>query len=182
MRCVFWRNTASVACNLAETLELIQCFISEELRNKIRETAQYGSLKHLYLSGTLVDEADTSPFRVMTPNRGKLCPPYVDVKLKNVPIIFSADVNNMLDKMIKAVDEELSEDDLTSVGDTVLPHIEHWDRLVTLLGNETVKVITILPALLGVPALVIFTAIYLSHRGYRCISSLRLFASTMILT
>jgi hypothetical protein len=64
--------------------------------------------------------------------------------------VLSADVINMLDKMIKVVDEELSDEGLMSIGDAVLPHIEHWDRLVTVLSNRAVGVITILPALLGV--------------------------------
>lgn len=44
------------------------------LRDLARETMQYASLKHLYLSGTLVDEADTPPWRVRTPNRSE--PPF----------------------------------------------------------------------------------------------------------
>ncbi|KAF8554223.1 hypothetical protein OG21DRAFT_1115422 [Imleria badia] len=112
---------------------------NEMLRKHTRDTMQYGSLKHLYLSGTLIDETDTSPWRVKTPNRG--------------------DVINMLDKMIKAVDEELSEEGLMSIGDAVLPHIEHWDRLVTMVSHRAVGAITILPALLGVSTLAILAVI-----------------------
>ncbi|KAG8214236.1 hypothetical protein J3R82DRAFT_11044 [Butyriboletus roseoflavus] len=117
------------------------------LQEHIRETIQYGTLKRLYLSGTLVEGADTSPLCVRTPNR--------------------TDVMVMLNKMIKAVDEELSEEGLMSIGDAVLPHIQHWDRLVTLLCDRAVAVVTILPALLGVSALailavVVLTPIYLS--------------------
>ncbi|KAF8554221.1 hypothetical protein OG21DRAFT_1115346 [Imleria badia] len=78
----------------------------------------------------------------------------------------------MLDKMIKAVDEELSEDGLTSVGDTMLPHIAHWDRLVTLLGEQAVGAITVLPGVIGVSTLAILavialTPVYLSARVYK---------------
>jgi len=124
---------------------------NKTLRDRTRETIQYSSLKQLYVSGALVDEADTSAWRIRTPNR--------------------TDVINMLDKTIKAVDEELSEDGLMSIGDAVLPHIEHWDRLVTLLRDRTVAVVTVLPVVLGVSALailglVMFTPIYLSVRVY----------------
>ncbi|KAF8554227.1 hypothetical protein OG21DRAFT_1509140 [Imleria badia] len=94
----------------------------KKLRDHMRDTIQYESLKHLYLSGTLLDETDTPPWQVKTPNR--------------------ADVTNMLDKIIKVVDEELSEEGRVSTGD-MLPHIEHWDRLVMLLPDQA---ITILPA------------------------------------
>lgn len=43
-----------------------------------------------------------------------------------------ADVIDMLGGMIKAIDEELSEEGLVSIGDTMLPHIQHWDRLSAL--------------------------------------------------
>lgn len=80
----------------------------------------------------------------------------------------------MLDKMIKAVDEELSEEGLMSVGDAVLPHIRHWNRLVTLLRDRAVAVVTILPALLGVSTLAVLAVlvvapIYLSVRVYECV-------------
>ncbi|KAG8214237.1 hypothetical protein J3R82DRAFT_11045 [Butyriboletus roseoflavus] len=71
------------------------------LRDRTRETTQYGKLKHLYLSEALVEKADTSPWRVKRPNR--------------------TDVMDMLAKMIKAVDEELSEEGF--IVDTVLPNI-----------------------------------------------------------
>ncbi|KAF8552014.1 hypothetical protein OG21DRAFT_1466371 [Imleria badia] len=121
------------------------------LRDCTRGTMQYANLKHLYLSGTLVDETDTSPWRVRTPSR--------------------ADVFSMLDKMIKAVDEELSEDGLMLIGDTVLPHTLNWNRLVTLLRNRAMAATTIIPSLLGVSALsilsiIVFTPIYLSAGVY----------------
>lgn len=88
----------------------------------------------------------------------------------------------MLDKMIKSVDEELSEEGLMSVGDAVLPHIEHWNRLVTLLSNQAVGAITILPALLGVSALAILavilvTPIYLSARVFKCVLEYHIFVT-----
>ena len=72
--------------------------------------------------------------------------------------------------MIKAVDGELSEEGLMSIGDTVLPHIQHWDRLVSMLRNRTVAVATILP-LLGVSVLAMLTLVvaapfYLSVQAY----------------
>ena len=81
----------------------------------------------------------------------------------------------MLDKMIKAVDGELSEQGLLSIGDAVLPHIRHWNRLVTLLRNQAVGVITILPALLGISVLAILavavvTPIYLSSKLYEYVT------------
>ena len=93
----------------------------------------------------------------------------------------------MLDKMIKAVDEELSEDGLMSIGEAVLPHIRHWNRLVTIIRDRTVAVVTILPALLGVSALAILavitlTPIYLSVQVYGCVSESQLFVSAVILT
>ncbi|KAH0828166.1 hypothetical protein J3R83DRAFT_3867 [Lanmaoa asiatica] len=94
--------------------------------------------------------------------------------------VSSADVIDMLDKMIKAVDEELSEEGLMSIGDAVLPHIQHWNRLVTLLRDRAVAVVTILPAVLGVSvlailAVVVFAPIYLSVRVYECVSDEPLF-------
>ncbi|KAF8134269.1 hypothetical protein EV363DRAFT_1322922, partial [Boletus edulis] len=105
----------------------------DSLRTHTRETLQYGSLKHLYLSGTLVGRGR------YTPNR--------------------ADIIDMLDKMIKAVS--------CRSGTLSLPHIEHWDRLVTMLRDRSAAVVTVLPALLGVSvlavlAVVVFTPIYAS--------------------
>ncbi|KAN0091569.1 hypothetical protein V8E55_005135 [Tylopilus felleus] len=122
---------------------------NSKLRNRTRETIEYTSLKDLYLSGTLIGEADTSVFQVWTPNR--------------------ADVTDMLDKVIKAVEGELSKDSLMSIGD-VLPHIQHWNRLGKMLRDKTVKVASI-PPLLGVSALailalVVAAPIYASVRVY----------------
>lgn len=84
----------------------------------------------------------------------------------------SADIVDMLDKMIKAVDEELSEEGLMSIGDTVLPHIQHWDRLAALLRDRAIAAVTILPLVLGVSVLaivgvVVITPIYLSFEAYK---------------
>ena len=46
------------------------------LRERARDTLQYGSLKHLHLSCNLVDEADTPARRVGTPNQGWSCPTF----------------------------------------------------------------------------------------------------------
>ena len=90
-------------------------------------------------------------------------------------IAFSADVITMIDEMIKAVDGELSEEGFLSIGDIVLPHIRHWNRLVTLLRSRAVGVITILPALLGISVLAILavavvTPIYLSSKLYEYVT------------
>lgn len=77
----------------------------------------------------------------------------------------------MLDRMIKAIDGELSEDGLMSIGDTVLPHIQHWDRLVTVLRNRALGAVSILPGILGVSVIAILgvvavTPIVLSVQVY----------------
>jgi len=163
-------------------METMECVISEILPGRTRETMQYGSLKHLYLSGTLIDETDTSPWRIRIPNRSKLFPSCGGGELKCASHLFSADVINMVDKMIKAINEELSEEGLMSIGDAVLPHIQHWNRLLTLLCDQAVWAVIILPALLGVSALailavVLLTPVYLSVRVYECISESHLFVS-----
>ncbi|KAN0091571.1 Uncharacterized alpha/beta hydrolase domain (DUF2235) domain containing protein [Tylopilus felleus] len=131
---------------------------NEVLRNRIRETTEYGNLKHLYLSGTLVHKTDTSAWRVKTPNR--------------------ADVIIMLEKMIKTIDGELSGDGPLSIGDAVPPHIQHWDRLLVMLRTRTVAVVTILPLLgvsiLAAAASVAVTPIYLSVRVYEFLRRLQL--------
>ncbi|KAF9227007.1 hypothetical protein BS17DRAFT_440186 [Gyrodon lividus] len=108
------------------------------LRKATRDTAEYARLKHLYQSEKLVTHANPPSWRVKTPDRH--------------------DVVDMLAKMIRAVDEEFLDDGLTSVGDTVLPHISHWDKLATLVIDSTV-VMAILPVVLGVSALVIAAGI-----------------------
>ncbi|KAN0091565.1 hypothetical protein V8E55_005131 [Tylopilus felleus] len=127
--------------------------------SRTRDTLQYGNLKHLHLSGNLVDETETLAWRVKTPIRGESC-------------YTSPDVIDMIDKMIKAVDEELSEEGLVSIGDTVLPHIQHWDRLAILVRDRSIATVTILPLVLGVSALTIIaiaviTPIYISFETYK---------------
>lgn len=83
-----------------------------------------------------------------------------------------ADVIDMLDKLIKAIDEELSEEGLMSIGDTALPHVQHWDRLATLLRDRAIGAVTILPLVLGASALtivavVMITPVYLSFETYK---------------
>ncbi|KAG9319016.1 hypothetical protein JVU11DRAFT_1137, partial [Chiua virens] len=104
-----------------------------ELRRITRETIEYGNLKDLYLSGALVIQTDTRAWKVKTPNR--------------------SDVDDMLDKMIKAVDGELSEEDLIPIGDEVLPHIQHWDQLIRLIGNGSVVTVAAPPVLLSLAAI-----------------------------
>ena len=73
--------------------------------------------------------------------------------------VHSADVVNVLEKMIKAIDGELLDEGLMSIGGTVLPHIKHWDRLGELFIGKTVTAIALLPALLGVSALAILAVV-----------------------
>jgi len=49
-----------------------------------------------------------------------------------------------------------------STGDAVPPHIQHWNRLLTLLCDQAVWAVTILPALLGVSTLAILTVVLLT--------------------
>ena len=141
------------------------------LRERTRDTLQYGNLKHLHLSGNLVDETETLAWRVKTPIRGESC--YTSrARARNAELGFLADVIDMIDKMIKAVDEELSEEGLVSIGDTVLPHIQHWDRLAILVRDRSIATVTILPLVLGVSALTIIaiaviTPIYISFETYK---------------
>lgn len=96
--------------------------------------------------------------------------PYTVSELELVIVL--ADVMNMLDKTIKAIEEELSEERLLSIGDTVLPHIQHWDRLATLLRDRAIAAVMILPLVLSVSALTIvvvavITPVYLSVATYK---------------
>lgn len=107
------------------------------------------------------------------------------MELKDKSPIFSADVTDMLDKVIKAVEGELSKDSLMSIGD-VLPHIQHWNRLGKMLRDKTVKVASI-PPLLGVSALailalVVAAPIYASVRVYECVFQGHLHVSVAVLT
>ena len=38
----------------------------------MHEMMQYGTLKHLYVCGKLINKLDTSPWRIRTPNQSKL--------------------------------------------------------------------------------------------------------------
>lgn len=74
----------------------------------------------------------------------------------------------MIDKVIKAMDAELLwEDALMAIGDTVPPHIQHWNRLGSLPRDRST--VTVLPALLGIPAVAILAGaapIYLFVQAY----------------
>ena len=89
--------------------------------------------------------------------------------------IYSADVINMLDYMIKVVDEELSEGPM-SIGEAVPPHIKHWNRLVMMLRDQAVGVVAPPAVIL---AMVVVTPISLSC-GW--VSESHLFVSMVILT
>lgn len=64
-----WQVLAAASWRRPNSCDAVS--FSEGLRNRTRGTIQYGSLKHLYLSGTLVDDVDTSAWRVKTPNRSE---------------------------------------------------------------------------------------------------------------
>ena len=100
------------------------------LRERARNTLQYGSLKHLHLSGNLVDEADTPAWRVKTPNQGWSCSTFCVTAQSAEDFISRRDPSRY--------DGELSEERLMSIGDTMLPHIQHWDRLAILLRDKAV--------------------------------------------
>ena len=116
---------------------------------------QYGSLKQLFLSETLMSGTDT-PLWHWTPNRSESTFSLIDNGDNETFIHFiSADIITILDNIIKVVDEEPSEEGLISIGDVVLPHIRLWHRFVMLLRNSAVTVVIILPLLLGVLVLAI---------------------------
>ncbi|KAF8832955.1 hypothetical protein BDN67DRAFT_986347, partial [Paxillus ammoniavirescens] len=93
----------------------------ETLRKTTHETAQLESLKDLWLDGNLIKD-DTPHWRVKTPTRD--------------------DVLKMIDKMIKSVSGDFSEDlGTTSAGRSTLPEIHHWARLAVLVRDSVVKVV-----------------------------------------
>ncbi|KIJ11753.1 hypothetical protein PAXINDRAFT_15336, partial [Paxillus involutus ATCC 200175] len=93
----------------------------ETLRKTTRDTEQLESLKDLWLDGNLI-EGDTPQWRVKTPTKD--------------------DVLKMIDKMIKSVSGDFSEDlGTTSVGRSTLPEIQHWGRLADLVRASVVKVV-----------------------------------------
>jgi hypothetical protein len=58
------------------------------------------------------------------------------------PISLVDDVLEMIDKMIKSVSGDFSEDlSVTSVGRLALPEIQHWARLAVLVRDSVVKVV-----------------------------------------
>lgn len=91
-------------------------------------------------------------------------------RLKHTTLL-TVDVTMMLDKMITAVDEELSEEDLMWIGDTLPPGVQHWERAFMFLGYHTVAGTALFPvalcasigfSALTVVALVVSAPIYLS--------------------
>lgn len=82
--------------------------------------------------------------------------------LKHAFLIFSGDVIDMIDKMIRVVDGELTEEGFA------LPQTRHWNRFL----GRVVPAVTFLPTLLGVSALAILAVpvvapIVLSNKVYR---------------
>ncbi|KAG9309245.1 hypothetical protein JVU11DRAFT_10725 [Chiua virens] len=125
---------------------------NKNLRECTRKSLEYAMLKDLFLSGTLLDEkTDTPPWRIATPDR--------------------RDVIDMLDKLFKTVDEcLLAEGGQMSLGN-LLPNIQHWDHLISLLRHTAVSMAVIPSALLGGSALAALVVvglppIYLSTRVY----------------
>ncbi|KAF9238265.1 hypothetical protein BU15DRAFT_62673 [Melanogaster broomeanus] len=56
---------------------------------------------------------------------------------------------------------------LTTVGDFVLPHIQHWDRLGTLVLDWAIIGVTAPPLIaLGLTAMITFTPLFLSYKLY----------------
>lgn len=89
---------------------------------------QYDSLKQLFLSGMLVGWSSADPWEVETPRHSESTLfSYRERGHLDVYIILG-EINMMLNKVIEAVDDELSEDGFMSIGDAVLPHIRHWDE------------------------------------------------------
>ncbi|KIJ09526.1 hypothetical protein PAXINDRAFT_172463 [Paxillus involutus ATCC 200175] len=114
----------------------------DTLRKMTNEMAQLENLKDLWLDGNLI-EHDTARWRVKTPTRD--------------------DVLDMIDKMIKSVNGDFSEDlSITSVGRLALPEIQHWTRLAVLARDSVVNVIA--PPARGTVKAVRYTAQWLSPR------------------
>ncbi|KIJ09533.1 hypothetical protein PAXINDRAFT_172470 [Paxillus involutus ATCC 200175] len=109
---------------------------------KATNAAQLEALQDLWLDGKLIVE-DTPSWRVGTPARD--------------------DVLEMIDKMIKSVSGDFSEDlGVTSVGRSALPEIHHWGRLAALVRKSVGKVVA--PPVNAAVRAVRYTSQRLSHR------------------
>jgi hypothetical protein len=113
------------------------------LREETNTGQQLEALQDLWLDGKLIGE-DTPPWRIRTPARGLLfsalfyC--FVASERGFLPLV--DDVLEMIDKMIKSVSGDFSEDiGVTSVGRSALPEIHHWGRLAALVRKSVGKVV-----------------------------------------
>ncbi|KAF8556511.1 hypothetical protein OG21DRAFT_617684 [Imleria badia] len=107
---------------------------NETLREEIRQTAEYGRLKHLFLFGDLLGSKQTPIWQIMTPTRD--------------------DVLNVINQMIKSVDSVEG-----STKGFILPDIWHWDRVARLLRNGVLWAIIIPSAVAGIAVLVAVGAV-----------------------
>jgi hypothetical protein len=131
------------------------CIVLEVLQDRTRQTMQYGSLKQLLPSGTLVSETNASLWH-RTPNRSESTFFLIDKGDNEIYFhSISADVITILNDIIKVVDEGLSEDGLISIGDVVLPRIRLWDRFVILLRGGAMGVAITLGSLLGLVVIIV---------------------------
>ncbi|KIJ60018.1 hypothetical protein HYDPIDRAFT_190199 [Hydnomerulius pinastri MD-312] len=112
------------------------------LRATILKTQEFRSLKDLMIAGNLVGDTETSAWQVKTPTVG--------------------DVSSMIEKMIGSVEGQHSTNGLTSIGDSALPHIQHWDRLGDVVRHSAIAAVTGLPVVLGVSALTVTALIALT--------------------
>ncbi|KIK91921.1 hypothetical protein PAXRUDRAFT_34738 [Paxillus rubicundulus Ve08.2h10] len=109
------------SCMLGPACALRVLSEDETLRKITNEMAQLERLKDLWLDGNLIED-DTPHWRVKTPTKD--------------------DVLEMIDKMIKSVSGDFSEDlSITSVGRSALPEIRHWARLAVLVRESVGKAI-----------------------------------------
>jgi len=123
--------------------------LNKSLQKIIRGREEYRILTHIHVSRTLISEKETAPWRVHSPTK--------------------CDVTNMLEKMIQAVEEDLSGQDLMRIEDTLPPAL-HWDRALMFIGFTAAGTALFPVALvasvglsaLTVLALVICAPIYLS--------------------
>jgi hypothetical protein len=147
--------------------------IAEELQQSIRGREEYRILTHIHVSRSLIAEKETAPWRVYTPTKCKsfsvMCCCRV-LSLETLRLMYLAgDVTIMLERMIQAVEEDLSGHDLLRIRDTLPPAL-HRERTLMLIGYTAVGT-AFLPVALGasfvlsplaVTAALIYGSIYLS--------------------
>ncbi|KAG8212883.1 hypothetical protein J3R82DRAFT_11216 [Butyriboletus roseoflavus] len=110
---------------------------NETLRDDIRQSTQYGILRHLYLFGDLLGVQETPLWRVRTPTRD--------------------DVLNVISQMITSVD---SVQGSTDAG-FILPRVQHWDRVARVVRHGVVGAIVVPCAVAVLALLMVVGAILL---------------------